>query len=94
VSISENDAGLVGLVDQFFVARRSRKDSLNPVKAYRNHLAIVCEHLAAVRGTSATRPRHELNRKAREPCVRSRPELCRAHIGRSGTETANLCRGR
>lgn len=53
MSISENDAGLVGLVDQFFVARRSRKDSPNPVKAYRNHLAIVCEHLAAVRGTSA-----------------------------------------
>ncbi len=41
---------LAGLVDQFFAARRSRKDSPNTIKAYRNHLTMVCGHLAAIHG--------------------------------------------
>lgn len=52
VDRNSDDAALGGLVDQFFAARRSRKDSPNTVKAYRNHLAMVCGHLAAVHGTA------------------------------------------
>lgn len=50
-----DDTPLADLIDQFFAARRSRKDSPHTVKTYRGHLAIVCGHLAAVHGTSVER---------------------------------------